>query len=444
LPRIDDGGNIHCFSGYDAVTGLYNDQPIQLDIPDRISLAEARQFKERLFSPWSKFKFKDQQVGVANTLALIFTAMERAYLDLAPTYVVSSPDAGSGKGKLIRAVMWLMLATRPPKITWGGDKEEIEKTLTAILVQTPSAFVVDNANGILIKGRMIESIITEGYANIRPFGSNTDTIMVILRALMIINGNNPLISGDMARRALRIDINPGANPEQARFDFDPVVQAQQHRKELLEAAFAIMKAFRQAGMPEFGLRAVGSFGDWERRVRNLVYWLTDYDVAIGFDMNKKKDPLRQNDAALVEALYTYFFDNVEAEQSKLFTSADVMGIYEEVKFRHNRAPLAVGVHDALAQVFGDKKIDAKTFGYWPSRMNDVHCDSFVLNLSTDTATNSRVSAITCSDPEKRAAVAKAIEAARAAETARAPDMFTAAVEVEVARRLAAMKKAPAE
>ena len=224
-------------------------------------------------------------------------------------FIPRSAMAGTGKGKLGRALTELAFATAPAKVTWGGSPEEFEKRLAALLLQTPSAILIDNANGRMIKGDLLESIITEGYADIRPLG-HSEMIRVYNRAFLMLTGNNPIITGDMARRALPIDVEPKSpDPDRDRFPFDPVEYVSQHRKELLEAAFSIMRAFRQADMPHYPqLPAVGSFKDWSRKVRDLVYWLTDCDVSEGFHLNKAEDPHRQNDASLLEALYDCYFD----------------------------------------------------------------------------------------------------------------------------------------
>ena len=56
------------------------------------------------------------------------------------------------------------------------------------------------------------------------------------------------------------------------------------------AAFIAMRAFRLAGMPRQGLPAVGSFDDWSRKVRDLVYWLTGYDVSEAFPPEQSRGP----------------------------------------------------------------------------------------------------------------------------------------------------------
>ena len=108
----------------------------------------------------------------------------------------------------------------------------------------------------------------------------------------------------MARRALQIDVLPrSADPERDRYSFNPAELMQRRRTDFLQAAFIAMRAFRLAGMPRQGLPAVGSFDEWSRRVRDLVYWLTGYDVSEGFRRNKTEDPRRQADAALLAALF---------------------------------------------------------------------------------------------------------------------------------------------
>jgi putative DNA primase/helicase len=210
---------------------------------------------------------------------------------------------GTGKGLIVRGLVRLGFDTAPVFITWGGSSEEFEKRLGALLLRTPAVLCIDNANGMQIKGDLIESIITEGCADIRPLGYSK-IVKVRNRSLTLLTGNNPIITGDMARRSLSIDILPrSTDPERDRYPFNPADHIQRYRTALLTAAFLAMQAFRIAGMPQHGLPAVGSFEDWSRRVRDLVYWLTGVDVSEGFRRNKAEDPRRQGDASLLAALH---------------------------------------------------------------------------------------------------------------------------------------------
>jgi hypothetical protein len=68
LPHINDNGNIRCFSDYDAETGLFNVKPIRLDIPPVVSRDEARQLVDKLFYPFSLYRFENPKAGCATVL----------------------------------------------------------------------------------------------------------------------------------------------------------------------------------------------------------------------------------------------------------------------------------------------------------------------------------------------------------------------------------------
>jgi hypothetical protein len=99
-----------------------------------------------------------------------------------------------------------------------------------------------------IKGDLLESIITEGRADIRPLGYSK-IVKMRSRSLITLTGNNPIITGDMARRALSIEIVPrSADPERDRYPFDPAEIIRRRRMDFLIAAFIAMRAFRLAGI----------------------------------------------------------------------------------------------------------------------------------------------------------------------------------------------------
>jgi putative DNA primase/helicase len=390
VPRIDDGGKIHFNSGYDAQTGLFHDRSLRFDVPLKLSLRDVYRAVIKLLRPFSKYKFENRKAGRALILAAIFTAIERPFLPVAPMFVVRSSMPGTGKGLIVRALVRLAFDTAPVFITWGGSAEEFEKRLAALLLQTPAVLSIDNANGMQIKGDLLESITTEGCADIRPLGQSK-IVKVRNRSFITLTGNNPIITGDMARRTLSIDILPrSADPERDRYDFNPVEVVQRHRVDLLQAAFTIMLAFRLAGMPSHGLPAVGSFDDWSRKVRDFVYWLTKYDVSEAFHRNKAEDPRRQGDASLLAALHQHF-------GTAPFKAADAIAVHQRVadhrrSLQANPVPMATeqALHEALEDVLGGRKVDAKLFGYWARRVKGAHIGGFLLDAHHDSATNANI------------------------------------------------------
>ena len=299
-------------------------------------------------------------------------------------FVVRSPMPATGKGKIVRSFVCLAFDTVPVVITWGGSGEEFEKRLAALLLQAPAALMIDNANGMQIQGDLLESIITEGCADIRPLG-HSEIVKVRNRSFNALTGNNPTITGDMARRTLPLDIQPAsADPERVRYGFDPVKLIQRNRTALLQAAFTAMRAFRLTGMPSHGLPAIGSFDDWACRVRDLVYWLTLSDVSEAFRRNKAEDPRRQADASLLAALHQHF-------GATPFKGAEVIAVHEAVAGGHGALTMAErALHDALDDVLGSRGVNAKPFGHWARRVRNAHNGGFILEAQHDPATNANV------------------------------------------------------
>jgi putative DNA primase/helicase len=386
VPHIDDDGNVHFVSGYDPLTGLFHDKSPTFIVPQRPSSDDSRKAANVLLFPFSKYQFEDGAAGQALLLAAIFTAIERPFLPVAPMFVVRSSMPGTGKGKIVRSLVRLAFDTEPVAITWGGNSEEFEKRLAALLLQTPGVLSIDNANGMQIKGDLLESIITEGCADIRPLG-HSKIVKVRNRSLVMLTGNNPIITGDMARRALSIDILPrSADPERDRYPFDPAEMTQRRRTDYLMAAFIAVRAFRLAGMPRHGLPAVGSFDDWSRKVRDLVYWLTDYDVSEGFRRNKAEDPRRQGDGSLLAALHQHF-------GSKPFKAADPIVVHKRVtdqrrsSLTQSTTLAEQALHEAIEDVLGSRDANAKVFGYWARRVKGAAIGGFILETHHNPATN---------------------------------------------------------
>jgi len=387
VPRIDDDGTIHFLPGYDPRTGLFLDRSPIFKVKQHPSRDDARKAAAVLLFPFSKYQFDDPAAGQALLLAAIFTAIERPFLAVAPMFVVRSPMPGTGKGKIVRSLVRLAFDTEPVAITWGGNSEEFEKRLAALLLQTPGVLSIDNANGMQIKGDLLESIITEGCADIRPLG-HSKIVKVRNRSLVTLTGNNPIITGDMARRALPVDILPrSADPERDPYPFDPVEITKRRRTDFLMAAVIAMRAFRLAGMPRQALPAVGSFDDWSRKVRDLVYWLTDYDVSRGFHRNKAEDPRRQGDGSLLAALHQHF-------GSSPFKAADPIAVHKRVTDQRRSpqnlpAPATTEqtLHEAIEDVLGSRDANAKVFGYWARRVKGASIDGFILETHHNPATN---------------------------------------------------------
>jgi hypothetical protein len=302
VPFIRDDGTIRDEAGYDPETGIFVDRAPKLIVPDFPKLVDAKAALQRVMKPYEYYIFEEPVSGPLQVLAANLTALQRPYMKTAPMFVVNGVVAGTGKGQVCRAIGHLALATTPPFMSWGHDDDEFKKRFDTMLLASPAMLVMDNCNGRLLRGDTLEMILSEGEATIRQF-NKLEAITVRSRTFLMANGNNIQISGDMSRRGIKINILPrSSSPESDVFPFTPEDYVMEHRDALLSDYYTIMRAYRHVGMPRSGLPAVGSFSEWERKVRDLIFWLTGHDLSGDFKKNKLDDPEQQEDAALLSAL----------------------------------------------------------------------------------------------------------------------------------------------
>ena len=381
VPYMRDNGEIVAGEGYNALTGVFHDRALALDVPSSPTRREALRATVKLLKPFAHYKFEDRRVGRNLVLAAVLTALVRSFLPTAPMFIVKGAMAGTGKGQIARAIARLALDSTPVFMTWGHNDEEFQKRLDTMLLASPAMLVIDNANGKLLRGDTLEMVISEGTATIRHFGK-LEGATVRNRSFLMATGNNLSISGDMIRRAVVIDVLPrSGSPERDLFPFTPEDYVREHRTELLDAAYTLMRAYRLAGMPQPELPSAGSFPQWERQVRDLVYWLLGYDLTEQFEKNKIADPHRQNDAALLAALHG-------KHGSKPFKAADVeqdVTTVQSAKKGYGPAPSteATAIHAAVEDVWGGRQFNSKSFGIWARGNENAFVDGFKLTAHRD-------------------------------------------------------------
>jgi hypothetical protein len=323
VPIIDDAGNLDFSVGYHEATGIFRDRTPVLNVPDNPTRADCRKALKVLGLPFEEYKFADPTMGYVLILTLVLTALERPFIRTAPMFGING-TAGIGKGKLIRAVTQLAFDTKPRFMTYGFNADEFDKRVGTMFRIPAPCLVIDNANGKRISNDALESIISEGEGHVRTLGKS-ELVHVENRSLLVVTGRGLEFSGDMTRREFTLNpLATDASPETRAFALDPPTYVAEHRDEMLTAAFTIMRAFRRAGMPKLAKTAVGSFPEWERRVRNLVMWLTNIDVTDQFARNREIASDKQADAALLHALYGVF-------ANKPFLAGDAQRIYDKIE-----------------------------------------------------------------------------------------------------------------
>src|SRR5262249_27448670 len=80
-------------------------------------------------------------------IVAVLSAVCRASLPLVPGTLISAPamsGAGTGKGLLIRALCSIAFGERPYPFTTGGEVAELEKRITAALLEARRDLFIDN------------------------------------------------------------------------------------------------------------------------------------------------------------------------------------------------------------------------------------------------------------------------------------------------------------
>lgn len=371
-------------------------------MPEVVDTGAARRALEVLWQPFSDFPFvTDGDRGGA--LACLLTAACRAWLPTAPLFAFDAPVQGSGKSLLCRAIgalsgRCLFSAPLPLK-----NEDEIRKRLMSMLLSGPSAVIYDNQIGLLDSASLAAVLTSETFSD-RELGHNTRTLQAPTSVLVMVNGNNMALGGDMPRRSVRVRIDPQMDtPFEREFDFDPETWVRDNRGKMLAAALTLL----QWGMAVAGKGRIGSFEQWDHVVGQTVARIgAEVDGRFGDPADviraaHEDDPRRDELGDLLTALRAEF-------GNKWFTASEVS------------ARMAGGSNaNPLVEAFGyDKTPSARSVGRHLSFRRDAWVNGLAIQVGTDTNANTKRFRVWAENDSADVIVAGEIEARRAVQKER--------------------------
>jgi hypothetical protein len=374
-PTLRPDGSILDAPGYDHLTGIFFDPrgvtfPPIPQLPTRedalAALVELKQLiHEFPFVPDdASSPDPDEESGSRSVvLSLFLTAIVRKSLRAAPLHAFSASDAGSGKTKLVNTASILATGHEAPAMNSGANEEEFEKRLACHLLAGDALINIDNCERPISSEKLC-SVLTERSTSIRILGNNEDSPRVVNTALITINGNNLAIVGDLTRRALRCDLNPGVErPELREFATeDPVVTAKRERPRLVVAALTVLRAFHVAGRPSATV-PLGSFEDWSTWIRDALIWLGEPDPCATMEKIRTEDPRRRALASVLRHWRAVFGADEVTVQQLIGRATDLLPVNsQELQRREFAFP---EFREALLEIAGQGGvISGKRVGNW--------------------------------------------------------------------------------
>jgi hypothetical protein len=161
----------------------------------------------------------------------------------------------------------------------------------------PTLFL-DNLNNQAFKSDLLASAITERPARVRLLGKS-QSVPLNATAFIVLTGNGLTVSEDLARRFVTVALDPRTeDPEARAFTGDLLTDVIARRAELLASLLTIWRWGRQAGETLKPGRALGSFGQWGRWVRDPLLALCCQDPAERIGEAKTRDQRRVRVAEL--------------------------------------------------------------------------------------------------------------------------------------------------
>ena len=273
-PFVAQDGSIVAQPGYHAAVQVYLDPDPKLVIPPVMDSPDAGHVDAAkgwlLEHLLGDFPFSEQS-DRANALAALLLPFVRLLIaGPTPLHLVEASVPGTGKGLLVDALTIPADGRGPSVLGEARHEEEWRKTITAVLLQAPTAVMIDNVAGPL-QSPSLSAVLTSQIWEDRILGYSKMAALPVT-CTWFATANNPLVSTEIARRSvpIRLDAVLERPWERANFRYPDLRSwAASNRGSLIWSALTIVRVWVAAGMPG-GSAAIGSYERWAQIVGGIL------------------------------------------------------------------------------------------------------------------------------------------------------------------------------
>lgn len=184
---------------------------------------------------------------------------------------MESPVPGSGKDLLVAMCLRPSLGQQLGFIAQARDEDEWRKRITASLLEGQRAILIGNLSKTLESGTLANAL-TALYWSDRLLGKN-QMVNLPVRCVWVTTGNNPTVSTEIARRAIRIRIDPRCPKPWERTEFKhPSLRewVDEHRSQLVWSALILAQHWVVKGQPLWQTRSLGSYEHWSAVIGGIL------------------------------------------------------------------------------------------------------------------------------------------------------------------------------
>lgn len=279
-PFFAADGTLVTENGYHAGSQMYLDSELVLDrvsgAPSAEEVQEAKRFIVNnvladfplggLTRPEIMKALDGEAVpAVTHAVGLTLLPFMREVIDgPTPGWILSKPAPGTGASLLVKLLTTIASGVSAPESTLPSNKEEMPKTLAALLMNAPTHIVFDNINHSVDSGDLASAQTARTY-QARVLGK-TQTIEVDVRSIMIFTANNVTLSNELLRRSIFIPLDAKVEAPEKRTGFlhkDVFKWVDVHRAELVHACLTLIQNWVAQGMQR-SAHSLASFEDWAK------------------------------------------------------------------------------------------------------------------------------------------------------------------------------------
>ena len=273
-PVFGNDGMLITEPGYHPATRLLYEPPVSFSLPpisddpnpQQIAAARSLLLDDLL----GEFPFVSEAER-AHALALLLLSFVRPMISgPTPLHMVEKPAPGTGATLMVDAISIVATGMSASVMVEGRDEDEWRKRLTAKLREIPSILLIDNLRRQL-DASSVAAALTAPYWEDRVLGKS-EMVRFPIRCVWIATGNNPQFSNEIARRMVRIRLDPHEDQPWLRKGFrhpNLLAWVWQNRARLVAACLTLGRAWTAAGMPRHD-KTIGSFEGWAQVMGGIL------------------------------------------------------------------------------------------------------------------------------------------------------------------------------